>query len=172
MKYEDLKLKNFQCSHSIWGLNTSHQNSVEELRLSLYKMDLQSSVQIEIEGGFFKDLVEYRKLLFKAPQNGPIHIQEKALKVRDDFADLLVNKKEVSDETKNDEKKEKKSEIKNDDSQKESIEESQTNEIESPEQEQALKTENQSEPEKEDPQQENPVGGEGEPNSEINKSGR
>ena len=84
------RLQIFECQNTVLGYQPENSaTAVYELRLSQFQVRVGAQNPVEITGGFFKDLVEYRKLSMIVPKEGKIKITEKALKVRDDFAHLL-----------------------------------------------------------------------------------
>ncbi len=84
LNYENKKLKRLSCENSV--LQMAEQNDVEELRMAEFVFDQNAADQVHVVGGFFKNLVEHRKLKLNIPFDGKIKIIEKELKVRDDFA--------------------------------------------------------------------------------------
>lgn len=128
-KVENEKIKTFQCENTVFGL--SETSAVEELRLDqwLYQSkDLsksgsntktsdslsKESQQVMISGGIYKDLVEHRKIKMSIPFEGKIKVIEKALKVRDDFAELAEGQiQNPSEENQNGSTKEKNQSEKN-----------------------------------------------------------
>lgn len=83
---EDDKLKRLSCENTNMTLDQSMD--VQELRLKEFVFDQKAEFQVQVSGGFYKNLVEHRKLNMKIPFDGKIKIIEKELKVRDDFAGL------------------------------------------------------------------------------------
>lgn len=83
---EDEKLKRLSCENTNMALDQALE--VQELRLKEFVFDQKADFQVQVSGGFYKNLVEHRKLSMKIPFDGKIKIIEKELKVRDDFAEL------------------------------------------------------------------------------------
>ena len=83
---EDDKLKRLSCENTNMALDQALD--VQELRLKEFVFDQKAEFQVQVSGGFYKNLVEHRKLSLKIPFDGKIKIIEKELKVRDDFAEL------------------------------------------------------------------------------------
>lgn len=83
---EDEKLKRMTCENTNMALDQAMD--VQELRLKEFVFDQKAEFQVQVSGGFYKNLVEHRKLSLKIPFDGKIKIIEKELKVRDDFAEL------------------------------------------------------------------------------------
>lgn len=84
LNYENKKLIRFSCENTV--LQLAEQNDIEELRLAEFIFDQNAKDQVHVVGGFFKNLIEHRKLKLNIPFDGKIKIIEKELKVRDDFA--------------------------------------------------------------------------------------
>lgn len=83
---EEDKLKRLSCENTNLALDQAMD--VQELRLKEFVFDQKAEFQVQVSGGFYKNLVEHRKLNMKIPFDGKIKIIEKELKVRDDFAGL------------------------------------------------------------------------------------
>lgn len=100
LKYNQGRLLELSCQNSVWGLQLQQENHIEEIRLVDFKITPDQNQQVILSGSFYKDLVQTRKIELTALKNEPLRIQETALKVRDDFANLLIESKEVKNEEK------------------------------------------------------------------------
>lgn len=77
----DKKLSELSCQNWSRSMGTS-----EELRLSEFYYSRKKQNQFKAVGGFYKDLVEFRKVTLTVPLAGKVQVLEKELEVRDDFA--------------------------------------------------------------------------------------
>lgn len=91
LNIEEDKLKRLTCDNTVMALDQSSE--IQELRLKEFVFDQKAEFQVQVSGGFYKNLVEHRKLNLKIPFEGKIKIIEKELKVRDDFANLIQSQK-------------------------------------------------------------------------------
>lgn len=108
------RLKSFSCQH--WSfLLQQNQTSSTEVRLSRMDFERDRLEQFILQGGFFKDLIEYKKIEIKVPLTGQIKLIEKELEVKDDFAaekikyDQQSQNQQVQGETHGDQKAQEKS---------------------------------------------------------------
>lgn len=81
------KLSSFDCEHWAFLLSTSDA-SATEIRLSTFEFKRDQSQQLKLQGGFFRDLVERKKIVVSVPLQGKIKLIEKELEVKDDFVEL------------------------------------------------------------------------------------
>jgi hypothetical protein len=82
--FTDSKLKRLSCENT--QLLVDQSADIVELKLSEFVFDQEAKNQVQVSGGFFKNLTEHRKLKLSIPFDGKIKIIEKELKVQDDFA--------------------------------------------------------------------------------------
>jgi len=87
LKIEIDKLKQLSCQNTNLVIDQSAE--IEELRLSEFIFDQNSSDQVQVKGAFYKNLIEHRKLSLSIPFDGKIKIIEKELKIQDDFIEPL-----------------------------------------------------------------------------------
>ncbi len=109
------KVKRLSCENTNYVVDTEQ---VQELRLSEFVFDQAATEQVHVVGGFYKNLVEHRKLKLSIPFDGKIKIIEKELKVRDDFVEQQPLKNlntEIKIEDNNAEKSQNNSQSKNQD---------------------------------------------------------
>jgi hypothetical protein len=118
---KDKKLQHFSCEN--WSYQTGEDqfsSSVVKAKEFVFQRDAKK--QFSIKGGFFKELIENKKIDITVPIEGKIKIIEKEIEVIDEFAE---NKVEVQNETKEELKKENNEEVREENGQKSSEEISQ-----------------------------------------------
>jgi hypothetical protein len=111
---KDKKLQHFSCE------NWSYQTSEDQISSTLVKakdfvFQRDAKKQFTIKGGFFKELIENKKIDISVPIEGKIKIVEKEIEVIDEFAE---NKIEVKNEKKEEFKKENNQEVREENDQK------------------------------------------------------
>jgi hypothetical protein len=92
----DERVKRLSCENTNYLIDAEQ---IQELRLSVFIFDQSANDQVQIQGGFYKNLVEHRQLKLNIPFDGKIKIIEKEIKVQDDFAEkptqsYIINKEE------------------------------------------------------------------------------
>lgn len=86
LQMKNKKLSTLDCLH--WSKNLlSSDTSAEEIRLKKFSFHREALNQLDIEGGFYKDLVEHKKVSLHVPLEGKIKLIEKEIEVIDEFAD-------------------------------------------------------------------------------------
>ena len=82
---KESKLQELTCSH--WSfLIEQNQMSSTEVRLQTWQFNRTAKDQFILKGGFFKDLIQSKKIEIHVPLAGQIKLIEKELEVKDDFA--------------------------------------------------------------------------------------
>lgn len=82
---KESKLQDLTCSH--WSfLLEQNQMSSTEVRLQTWQFNRTAKDQFILKGGFFKDLIQSKKIEIRVPLAGQIKLIEKELEVKDDFA--------------------------------------------------------------------------------------
>lgn len=97
------QLQKINCENTLFNLNqSSRDTSLQDLRIQTFEYSRNSSEEVRLVGGFYKDLIEIKKIKLTVPLQGRIKYQEKKLKIKDDFADmqkkLLGEKDELKQE--------------------------------------------------------------------------
>jgi|GEM_PF-3621958 len=91
IKIKDKKLQQLSCEN--WSYQTSEdQISSTIIKAKYFLFQREAQKQFVIRGGFFRELVENKKIDIVVPLEGIIKIFEKEIKVRDDFADKINEK--------------------------------------------------------------------------------
>lgn len=86
LSIRDKRLQTMSCQN--WAyLVTENQLSATEVKLRTFAFDRKNELQFHLKGGFFKDLVENKKIAILVPLNGQIKVIEKEIEVIDDFAE-------------------------------------------------------------------------------------
>lgn len=88
LKIENKKLENLNCEDWIRTLNVTN-TSAEELRLKTFLFERKSPRQFILKGGFFKDLIEHKKIEVYVPLEGKIKRLEKEIEVIDQYAEQI-----------------------------------------------------------------------------------
>lgn len=105
MTVKDKKLLRLKCDN--WSYQTDSDqiySTVVRAKVFLFQRDAQK--QFVIKGGFFKELVENKKIDIVVPLEGKIKIIEKEIKVIDEFVDRQKKESGVLNEKEEDPKKE------------------------------------------------------------------
>lgn len=91
------RLQSMNCQS--WSYLVSENNlSATEIKLKIFAFERKNSLQFQLKGGFFKDLVENKKIAIMIPIEGQIKVIGKEIEVIDDFAEKP--KVELKDEPK------------------------------------------------------------------------
>lgn len=90
LKIENKKLQIFKCNN--WAYQTKPDT---EIRLKEFIFERSSTKQMHLKGGFFKELVENKKIEIVVPITGQIKIIEKDIEVIDEFANQINPAKPV-----------------------------------------------------------------------------
>lgn len=86
LRIRDKKLQSLNCEN--WSYQTDeNQTSSTVMRAQVFFFQREAARQFVIKGGFYKELVENRKIDIVVPLEGKIKIMEKELQVIDEFAD-------------------------------------------------------------------------------------
>lgn len=100
MKLKDKKLSRLSCDHWSYLFNESPTSSTV-IKTKEFVFERDAAKQFVIKGGFFKELIENKKIDIVVPLEGKIKIIEKEIKVIDEFAQKI---KEIESGQKNEEK--------------------------------------------------------------------
>lgn len=147
LKIQEKKLYRLTCEN--WSyLTNEDQTSSTVLKAKEFNFQRDSQKQFVIKGGFFKELVENKKIDITVPLEGKIKIFEKEIQVIDEFLD----KKEVINAKKEELKKSKGEDISQDSSQGSSQDNSQEGQPEN----QGYQEQNQNINQEVDPSQQQP----------------
>lgn len=90
IQVEDKKLQSFKCSN--WVFQTQEAT---EIRLSTFLFERNNPKQMHLKGGFFKELVENKKIEIFVPITGQIKMIEKDIEVIDEFANQINDPKRL-----------------------------------------------------------------------------
>lgn len=112
LRIQDKKLAEMNCENWSYFLSASDA-SATEIRLKTMSFRRNQELQLKLSGGFYRDLVERKKIDITVPLQGKIKLIEKELEVKDDFADKVQTSEEVRGE------KEKSKEVNNPEARKE-----------------------------------------------------
>jgi hypothetical protein len=83
---ESEKVYKMTCEHTAFVVGTNPD--IQELRLVEFVFDQKANQQVQVSGGYYKNLIEHRKIKLNIPFDGKIKIIEKELKIHDDFVDI------------------------------------------------------------------------------------
>lgn len=108
IKINSKKLSKLSCQN--WSYQTSEdQISSTLIKTKTFEFQRESNNQFVIKGGFYKELVENKKINITIPLAGKIKIIEKEIEVKDDFIEKIKKIEETGKE--NEEKKQKENEL-------------------------------------------------------------
>lgn len=105
LSIKDKKLNELKCEN--WSYQTeSDQTSSTVIKTKEFLFQREAQRQFIIKGGFFKELVENKKIDIIIPLEGKIKIFEKEIRVIDEFANRIKKESEIKNEKEEDLKKE------------------------------------------------------------------
>ncbi len=111
IQIKEKKLQQLTCDNWAYLLSSSDA-SATEVHLKMFSFRRDESLQLKLQGGFYRDLIERKKIEVKVPLQGKIELIEKEIDVKDDFAekpqppeDKRGEKDEKKDDKKDDEYK-------------------------------------------------------------------
>lgn len=108
-KVVNKKIEKLTCDRTVFNTTQSSQDiSLQDIRIKTFEYSRSTQQEVLIEGGFFKDMIEIKKIKLTVPIIGKIKYEEKKLKIKDDFADMQKKLLGENSEPKNDEKLDKK----------------------------------------------------------------
>ncbi|MBC7740601.1 MAG: hypothetical protein H7061_00285 [Bdellovibrionaceae bacterium] len=85
---QNKKLESMDCQN--WAYIVTENNlSATEIKLKTFHFERKSDLQFELKGGFYKDLIENKKIAIMVPLQGKIKLIEKEIEVIDDFASVV-----------------------------------------------------------------------------------
>ena len=130
IKIKDKKLYTLKCDNWSYQME-SGRASVTVIKTNEFLFQRDAQKQFVIRGGFFKEMMENKKIDISVPLHGKIKIFEKEIKIMDQYADEVnsmdsnanasnkINSEEIGlkNEEKNEEKNDKKNENNNQDGQ-------------------------------------------------------
>ncbi len=93
IEIKDKKLSQLSCEKWAYFLSASDA-SATEVHLKTFSFHRQDDSQLKIAGGFYRDLIERKKIEITVPLQGKIKLIEKEIEVKDDF----IEKPPVVDE--------------------------------------------------------------------------
>lgn len=101
LEIKEKKLSSLSCENWAYFLSASDA-SATEIRLKTMRFHRNQELQLKLSGGFFRDLVERKKIDISVPLQGKIKLIEKEIEVKDDFVHQLKTKEDVHGEKEND----------------------------------------------------------------------
>lgn len=117
LQIKDKKLNALSCEHWAYFLSASDA-SATEIHLKTMSFHRDQSPQLKLSGGFFRDLVERKKIDIHVPIEGKIKLIEKEIEVKDDFANQVKTSEDIRGEKENSKKSNEKSNKEKEDYQK------------------------------------------------------
>lgn len=119
LEVKSRKLYRLKCDN--WSYQTeSNQTSSTVMKAKDFLFQRDAVKQFVIKGGFFKELIENKKIDISVPMEGKIKIIEKEIKVIDEFANRISEDKKNQESSGTNEKKESSKKENNEESYKES----------------------------------------------------
>lgn len=97
LKIKDKKLSEMSCENWAYFLSASDA-SATEIQLKTFSFRRDQTLQLKLTGGFYRDLVERKKIDISVPLEGKIKLIEKEIEVKDDFADKVKTSEEIRGE--------------------------------------------------------------------------
>lgn len=99
LRIKEKKLNRLDCENWAYQVRESSDSSTV-LKTKKFVFDREVKDQFVIQGGFFKDLVENKKINIIVPIEGKIKVIEKEIKVIDEFAEIIKKESEKNNEEK------------------------------------------------------------------------
>ncbi len=104
LQLKDKKLNALSCEHWAYLISTSDA-SATEIRLKSFVFNRDQSQQLRLQGGFFRDLIERKKIEVNVPLQGKIKLIEKEIEVKDDFDEKPKTNEAIHGEKANEKEK-------------------------------------------------------------------